>query len=189
MVPTWANPADAPSRNKPIESWYASLPKLPPTQTAVFTSAHALSMLALLREPPSAHTAGKHLCKLESSGAFSCSNLEPAFVNKMNPRKTTYGGERMCGNCLVIASRTTGRTKKQTKRLDWSHPSCWHCHDAIFITPGWFTSPPGLALPTVSQPDNWRDELLSRAGDIEDIPDQNSHFLCEDKTSWCRACI
>ena len=37
-VPTWANPADVPSRNKPIESWLASLPKLPPPPTAVFAS-------------------------------------------------------------------------------------------------------------------------------------------------------
>ena len=29
-VPTWANPPDAPSRNRPHESWYASLPKLLP---------------------------------------------------------------------------------------------------------------------------------------------------------------
>ena len=28
-VPTWANPADASSRNKPIKSWHASLPKPP----------------------------------------------------------------------------------------------------------------------------------------------------------------
>ena len=37
-VPTWANPADAPSRSKPIESWYASLPKLPPAPIAFFAS-------------------------------------------------------------------------------------------------------------------------------------------------------
>ena len=42
-VPTWANPADALSRDKPIESWYASLPEFPPSLTAVLGSAHALS--------------------------------------------------------------------------------------------------------------------------------------------------
>ena len=40
-VPTWANPADATSRNKPIESWYASLPMLPSTPNAVLASAPA----------------------------------------------------------------------------------------------------------------------------------------------------
>ena len=42
-MPTWSIPADAPSRSKPIESWYASLPKLPSTPTEVLASAPALS--------------------------------------------------------------------------------------------------------------------------------------------------
>ena len=62
-VPTWANPADATSRSKSLDSWYASLPKLPPPPTAVFASAHALSEQDLLREPLSvgAHAAGEHV--------------------------------------------------------------------------------------------------------------------------------
>ena len=62
-----------PSRSKSLESWYASLPKLPQPPTAVFASAHALSELDVLHEPMStaAHTAGEHVRKLESSGAFS----------------------------------------------------------------------------------------------------------------------
>ena len=50
-VPTWAKPADAPSRNKPIEDWHASLPKLPRPPTAVFASVHALAEPNLLVEP------------------------------------------------------------------------------------------------------------------------------------------
>ena len=73
-VPSWANPPDAPSRSKPLESWYASLPKLPSTPTAVLASAPALSELDLLREPLSvaAHTKGEHVRELKSSGAFGC---------------------------------------------------------------------------------------------------------------------
>ena len=91
-VPTWANPADAPSRSKPIEGWYASLSKLPPPPTAVFASAHALSELDLLREPLSAAalTAGEHVHNLESSGAFSCSEMEPAYVEN----ETLTGDQR-----------------------------------------------------------------------------------------------
>ena len=82
-VPTWANPADAPSRNKPIANWYASVPKLPSTPTAVLASAPALSELNLLCEPLSiaAQSAREHVRKLDSSGAFSCSELKPAYVD------------------------------------------------------------------------------------------------------------
>ena len=82
------------SRSMPIESWYASLPMLPPAHTAVFASAHALSKLDLLREPLSAaaHAGGEHVRKLEPSSAFSCSNMEPAHVKNESPQ-TTYVGE------------------------------------------------------------------------------------------------
>ena len=33
---------------------------------------------------------------------------------------------------------------------NWSHTSCWPCHDPIFITPSWFTAPLGLAADGVS---------------------------------------
>ena len=81
-VLTWAIPADALSRSKPIESWYASLPKLPSTPTAVLASAPALSEVELFGEPLSAasHTAGEHVRSLESSRAFSCLNSKPVHV-------------------------------------------------------------------------------------------------------------
>ena len=102
-VPTCANPADVPSRNKPIESWYASLPKLPSLPTAVFASAH---------------TAGEHVRKLESSIVRKC-NLPMLGVKlrgwptlaKATPRP------RVCGSFVVRASKTIGRTKRQTGRL------------------------------------------------------------------------
>ena len=86
-VPTWANPADAPSRNKPIESLHASLPELLFTPTAVLATAPALSELNLRREPLSvaAHTAGEHVRNLEFSGAFNCSELKPAHVENETP--------------------------------------------------------------------------------------------------------
>ena len=93
-VPTWANPADAPSRNKPINSWYASLPKLPPPPTAVFASVHALPKLDLLREPPSAaaHTACEHVRTLESYRVFNCSGAGPDCGE--NEASKTYIGQR-----------------------------------------------------------------------------------------------
>ena len=93
-VPTWAHPADAPSRSKPIESWYASLPKLPSTPTAALASAPALSELALLREPLSVavHTAGEHARELEFSRAFSCLKTKPVYVENA-PSQVTCAGE------------------------------------------------------------------------------------------------
>ena len=90
-LPTWANQADAPSRNMPIESWYASLPKLLSPPTTVLASAHALSELDLHREPLSAavHTTKEPVRKLESSGAFSCSKMKPAHV-KSETSQMTY---------------------------------------------------------------------------------------------------
>ena len=61
LVPTWANPADAPPRNKAINNW--SLQKLPHPPTAVVALGHALAKMDLLREPLSAaaHTACEHV--------------------------------------------------------------------------------------------------------------------------------
>ena len=83
-VLTWTNPADAPSRGKPIESWYASLPKFPPTLTAVFASVQGLSELDLLREPLSvaAHAVGEHV---QRENTYVSSNPPvPSVVRKRN---------------------------------------------------------------------------------------------------------
>ena len=79
------------------------------------------------------------------------------------------------------------KASKKDGAADCSHTSCWLCHDLIFITPSWFSAPPGLALPMGSRPDYWRNELLHRVTS-KDILDRNAHFLCEDGTSWCRTC-
>ena len=77
----------APSRNKPVNNWYASLPKLPLPPTAVFASAHALAEMDFLREPLSAaaHTACEHVRTLESFGS-STAREQVLSVVKMTPR-------------------------------------------------------------------------------------------------------
>ena len=54
--------------------------------------------------------------------------------------------------------------------LDCSCTSCRSSDNPIFIAPSWFSAPPGLALPMVTRPDYWRNELLFRACDIERHP-------------------
>ena len=78
----------------PIESWYASLPKLPSTPTAAFASAHALLELDPLREPLSvaAHTVGERVREIESSSAFSCSEAKPAHM-ETTTSQVTHAGE------------------------------------------------------------------------------------------------
>ena len=66
--------------------------------------------------------------------------------------------------------RNDWRDEKTDGAADCSHTSCWPCHDPIFITPSWFSAPRGLALPTGSRPDYWRNELLYRGDDIERHP-------------------
>ena len=61
-------------------------------------------------------------------------------------------------------------TENQRKgAADCSHTSCWPCHDPIFITPSWFTAPPGLSLPMGSTT-LLAKELLYRGGGIDINP-------------------
>ena len=53
--------------------------------------------------------------------------------------------------------------------------------------PSWFSALPGLSLPMGSLPDNWRNDLLCRAGDVErhpgpkyTLPSQGPHVLVQD---------
>ena len=169
-VPTWANPADAPSLSKPIESWYASLPKLPPAPTAVLASAHALSELELLRDPRSvaAHTAGEHVRELESSGAFSCLKSKPVYVENA-PSQVTYAGESSSTpRDMRHLTRKGGKNEWKDEKADGaadSSTSHWPRHDPIFVAPSWYTAPPGLGLPTEAGLENWRNELLYREGE------------------------
>ena len=95
-VPTWANPADAPSRNKPIANWYASFAKASfYADRSAGISSRSLE-LNLLCEPLSiaAQPAREHVRKLDSSGAFSCSELKPAYVDNEISQMTHAGGKQ-----------------------------------------------------------------------------------------------
>ena len=147
---TWANPADAPSRGKPIESWYASLPKLPSTPTGLFASDHVLSELDLLREPLSvaAHTAGEHVRELESSGTFSCSEAKPAHVETATSQVTR------AGETIAIPSnvrqlprkgvKSVSKDEKAERAADCSLTPRWPRNDPIFIAASWFRASPGF---------------------------------------------
>ena len=75
------------------------------------------------------------------------------------------------------------RDEKTNGAADWSHTSCWPCHDPIFIAPSWSGAPRGFTLPPGAGPDYWRNELLHREGDVERHLVQNEHFHREDGTS------
>ena len=131
------------------------------------------SELDLIREALSAavHTAGEHVRKLQSSSAFRCSNVEPAYVKNESPQ-TTHVGE---SNSTPSDVRQLSRRQKRVEA--WSHTSCWPCYDPMLISPSWFSAPPGLTLPVGSRPDYWRNGLLYRAGDVERHPGQKRAIL------------
>ena len=159
MVPTWASPADAPSRSKVIESWYASLPRLPSTPTAVLASAPALSELDLLREPLSvaALRAGEDVRKLESPGAFSCSEMKPAYAESETSQVTHVGeGSSTPSNVRQLSRDSVKNDRRGCKLLPQVMLAC---NDPIFIAPSWFSAPPGLTVPTGAGPDYRRNEL------------------------------
>ena len=127
-MPTWANSANASSWNKPIESWHASLPKLPPSPTAVFASAHALSELDLLHEPlaAAAQTAGEHVQKLEPSGAFSCSEIRHASVQNETTQVTNVGD----GDTLLFTlSSPALRQKSRVESFGKTREGDMHTYD------------------------------------------------------------
>ena len=119
------NPADAPPRSKPIKSWFASLPKLPPTPTAVFASAHTLSrswiysvnhcrLLPIQRD----------VRELESSGAFSFSEAKPACV-ETSTSQVTFAGEGISTpsnvrQLLRKGVRTVSKDEKAERAVDCS---------------------------------------------------------------------
>ena len=82
-MPTWENPADAPSRSKLFESWQALCQGFLATPTAALASAPALSDLDLLREP---------LSVAPRVGAFSCSEMKLGCVEH-ETSQATYVGE------------------------------------------------------------------------------------------------
>ena len=140
-VPAWANPADAPSRSKPIESWYASLPKLPSTPAAVLASAPALSELIRGPPPVADHTAGEHVRELESSGAFGCLKTKRVCV-KSAPSQPTYAESTSTPTDIPKLPRkgvkNEWKDEKAEGAADSSFTSHWPRHDPIFIAPSWF---------------------------------------------------
>ena len=93
-MPTWANPTDAPHG--------ATRP--------------ALSELDLLLEPLSvaALSAGEHVCKLESSGAFRCSKRNPAHA-KNETSQVIYAGESKSTTSNVWQLPRRGCQKRMEK--------------------------------------------------------------------------
>ena len=149
-----------------------------------------LSELDLLREPlsASAHTTEEHVRKLES--AFSCSKTKSAHV-KSEASQMTYIGESNSTPSDVKQLSRQGvknecKEEKTDGPVDWSHTSCWPCHDPIFISPSWSSAPPGLTLPMGPRPDYWRNELLYRAA-----TSRCSHHVSTEKveefTPFCAA--
>ena len=72
---------------------------------------------------------------------------------------------KICGNCLGEVPKNEAEGA-----ADSSPTSHWPRRDPIFIAPSWSHAPPGLSLPIGAGPDNWRNELLYRGGDIERHP-------------------
>ena len=126
-VATWANPADAPSRNRPIEDGYASLPK-----PSAFASVHAFVELHLLREPLSAatRTAGEHVRTLESLGS-STAREQVLLVVKTNPTSEEDSLRlQTSGDGLLGALRPFGAKKeRRIKKMEGS--SCLWDRDQI----------------------------------------------------------
>ena len=82
---------------------------------------------------------------------------------------STPSDERRLHPEKVNNSRCSEETQNQRDGA-----SDWPCADPIFTTPSWFSASPSLALPTGSLPDNWRNELLHRAGDTKRHPGPKS---------------
>ena len=189
-MPTWAIPADAPSRNKPIESW--SLPKLPSTPTAVLASAPALSELNLLRDPQSvaAQTAVEHVRKLESSGAVSRSGLKPAYAENGISQVTRVGESRSTPSNVRQLSRDNVKndwrdadySRTLVECAAWAHPTgeTKYCIGKMTSTrhPG-----PKRTLPLRDR-DVLSQDVLPTTHDLNDIRGAGLRALKLSVTSW-----
>ena len=125
-----------------LESWYASIPKLPPPPTAVFASAHALSELDLLRE---------HCRWLPMQQENMCVNLDLPMSSVFRKRnvyvenavsQVTYVGEDSSTSSGVQQMPRTGvknewRNAEASEAVGYALTSCWPRHDPAFIAPNW----------------------------------------------------
>ena len=118
--------------------------------------------------------------ELESSGAFSCSEMKPAHVENETSQVTYVGESNSTPSKVRLLSREGVKNDRRDEQTDgpadWSRTASWPCHDPIFVTPSWFSAPLGLALALGSRPDYWRNELLYREGDIERHPGPKRAF-------------
>ena len=103
-VPTWPNPADAPSRSKTIGSWYAALTRLPPLPGATLASTQARSELDLLREPVSA----------------TVPPARPAFVENVLPQACVSTSSI---SSAMQAPRPNAKSSWKEEKL--FHTPCW----------------------------------------------------------------
>ena len=87
------------------------------TTRSSFTSAHTSSELSLLREPLSAATE-KHVRKLESSGGFSCSKMNPAFVKSDTSQMTSLGESNSAPSYVRQFSREGVKNEWKHEKTD-----------------------------------------------------------------------
>ena len=101
-IATKLNWKDAPSRMKPIESWYASCQsfRLHRSQFShqSMPSQRWLCSVKPLSAP--AHTAGEHARKLRSCGVLSCPEMKLAFVEN-ETLQVTFVGENNSFHVLL----------------------------------------------------------------------------------------
>ena len=185
-VPTLANPADAPSQSKPIESWYASLPKLPPPPTAVFASAHALSPedSSLRTCYPAVWAAADSGSRSRSSSAFSYSEMKPAHVEKEASRVTSVGESNSSPPIVRHLSREGLKKRMEGRENRRPHvmlalPRSHH-HSELVQCAAW-TPPQWDRNQTTGETNCCTVHVTSK-----DVLDQSVRILCEDGTSWCK---
>ena len=107
-----------------------------------FASAYALSELCLLHVPLSAaaQTAGEHVRELEFSGALSCSETKPTYVESETSQVIFVGESNSRPSNVWHLTRDSvkndWRDEKTDGAADWSTTSCWLCHDPSLLRVG-----------------------------------------------------
>ena len=156
-----------PSRNKLIKNW-----KLPHPPTAVFASGHARAELKLLRE------------RLSAAACAACEHVQRPLEPSTAREQVPDCGENQASQAYVQGGLPTPSDERRLPPEDEKNSesyegtenqrsgvSDWFWGDPIFVTPSWFSAPPGLALPIRWLLDDWRKDLLYRAGDIKRHPE------------------
>ena len=131
-VPTWANPPDAPSRNRPLESWYASLPKLlppppMPSRSWIYSLNHSQQL------------------SVRQKNKYVNSNPPAPSVRKRNRPVENAGPQMICVG--EDNSVHKGESVEARGAADYALPLCWLRHEPVSVVPSGFRTPPGLALP------------------------------------------